>query len=297
MAFMTLALVLLTIGVVMVLSASFARAYYDLERETGGRPLYYFVRQLCFALMGTAAMAVCSRIPAGVYRRLSGPLFIASVLLLAAVPVIGTTANGAKRWISLGFTTFQPSEIAKIGVVLLFADMIVRRGRQKMGRFRTGIVPFAALLVLVVGLLLLEPHISASLIIILIGAVMLFLGGARLGWFIAGAGAVAGAGLVVVTRFAHASSRISRTRSRTAAARRSMRPSTRSRMWTATSSKTLSTSRRISFCDIRSWSVHVSTIDAANAIATAPTRRQARRRCPSVLMVRSFPRWPRPARP
>ena len=95
----------------------------------------------------------------------------------------------------------------------------------------------------------------------------------------------------------HASSRISRTRSRTAAARRSMRPSTRSRMWTATSSKTLSTSRRISFCDIRSWSVHVSTIDAANASATAPTRRQARRRCPSVLMARSFPRWPRPARP
>ncbi len=205
--FAILTLLLLVMGVITVFSSSFARAYYDLEQETGGNAAYYFIRQSIFAFGGVFAMLICANLPMTFYRRISGLTLAASIVLLALVPVIGVRSGGAQRWISLGFITFQPSEIAKIGVVLFFARMICALDRR-MTTFQWGILPFAAVLVTVVGLLLLQPHISASIIILGIGAVMLFLGGARLYWFIGGAALFAAAGIVVVTKFAHASSRI-----------------------------------------------------------------------------------------
>ncbi|MGI6029311.1 MAG: putative lipid II flippase FtsW [Candidatus Heteroscillospira sp.] len=205
--FAILTLMLLIMGVITVFSSSFARAYYDLERETGGNAAYYFIRQLIFAVGGVFVMFVCSGLPMAFYRKVSGLVLGLSFVLLALVPVIGVSSGGAQRWISLGFITFQPSEIAKIGVVLAFANMICAFG-AKMRTFRWGILPFAAILVGIVGLLLLQPHISASIIILGIGAVMLFLGGARLYWFVGGAFILSAAGVVVVTKFAHASSRI-----------------------------------------------------------------------------------------
>ena len=198
-SFLALVMILLTIGVTMVLSASFARAYFDPGGVTGGKPAYYFIRQLIFAALGVAAMIVCSRLPVGFYKRFSVPLLIAAIVLLMLVPVIGTNANGARRWIGLGAFTIQPSEIAKIGIILSFALMICAR---------RGILPFAAILAVIVGLLVLEPHFSASIIIVAIGGVMLFLGGARLGWFIAAAVAAGGGIAVLLTLFPYASTRI-----------------------------------------------------------------------------------------
>ncbi|MGE4353719.1 MAG: putative lipid II flippase FtsW [Oscillospiraceae bacterium] len=206
--FAILTLILLVMGVIMVFSASFARAYYDLEQETGGNAAYYFIKQLIFAVGGVLVMLICSGLPIAFYRKMSVPVLAVSFVLLALVPVIGVSSGGAQRWISLGFTTFQPSEIAKIGVVMVFAKMICVFDR-KMGTFRYGILPFALILAAIVGLLLLEPHVSASIIIIGIGAIMMFLGGAKLYWFLGGAGVVAAAGVLVVTKFAHVSSRIS----------------------------------------------------------------------------------------
>ena len=206
-SFLALVMILLTVGVTMVLSASFARAYYDPGGVTGGKPAYYFVRQLVFAAAGVAVMLVCSRLPPGFYRRFSMPLLAAAVLLLALVPLIGTNANGARRWIGLGAFTVQPSEIAKIAVILSFSSMICAR-RGRMTSFRHGILPFAAVLAAIVGLLVLEPHFSASVIIVAIGGAMLFLGGARLAWFIAAAIAAGGGIAVLLTLFPYASSRI-----------------------------------------------------------------------------------------
>ena len=205
--FLLLTLLLLTIGVVMVLSSSYARSYYDIEKETGGVATYYFVRQFIFALLGVAAMFVCSRLPISFYRRFSFPILLVAIGSLLAVLVIGTKVNGARRWINLGFTTFQPSEIAKIAVILSFSTMICRF-RDRMKTFKYGIAPFAVILVVIVGLLLLEPHISASIIIIAVGVVMLFLGGVRLYWFIALGGVTLGAGIIVVTKMAYAVTRI-----------------------------------------------------------------------------------------
>ena len=203
--FAALTLLLLTIGVVMVLSASYARAYFS--ASTGHNAAYYFIRQLGFAAAGTAAMFILSRFPMSFYARMSFPVLAASVVLLALVPVIGVSQGDAKRWIDLGFTTFQPSEIAKIAVILYFAALICRF-RARMRTFRYGILPFAAVLLLIVGLLVLEPHFSAAIIIIAIGAVMLFLGGARLYWFIGGGALLLGALAVVMAFFPYVSNRI-----------------------------------------------------------------------------------------
>ena len=203
--FAALTLLLLTIGVVMVLSASYARAYYS--AATGHNAAYYFMRQLGFALAGVGAMYALSLFPMQFYRRMSFLVLAAAAGLLALVPVIGVSQGDAKRWISLGFTTFQPSEIAKIGIILYFAALICKfKGRMRTVRY--GILPFAGVLLIIVALLVMEPHFSAAIIIIAIGAVMLFLGGVRLYWFVGALIAALAALGVVTTFFPYASSRI-----------------------------------------------------------------------------------------
>ena len=206
-SFLLLVLLLLAAGVVMVLSSSFPRAYYEPGHVTGGNAVYYFVRQLIFALLGVAAMLLCSRLPMAFYRRFALPFFLLTLVLLALVPLIGVKANGSRRWLGVGGLTLQPSELAKLAVILLFAVLICRY-RERMRSFRQGILPFLGLLGLIVGLLILEPHFSASIIILAIGGVMMFLGGVGLGWFLLALGG-AGAGLaVLLTFFPYASSRI-----------------------------------------------------------------------------------------
>ena len=116
--FLLLTLLLMVIGVVMVLSASFARAYYS--ESTNHTATYYFSRQLFFALTGIAIMIVASRFPIGFYRRFSGMILLFSVVMLLLVLVGGVKANGARRWFQIGSITFQPSEIAKIAVISFF---------------------------------------------------------------------------------------------------------------------------------------------------------------------------------
>lgn len=207
-SFFFLVMGLLLIGVVMVLSSSFARAYYDPGHITGGNAAYYFVRQLIFAVLGSFLMLLASRLPMQFYRRYAFAFLGVTLVLLLLVPVIGVKANGSRRWLGVGGLTLQPSELAKLAVILSFAVLICRF-RERMRSFRYGILPFVGVLAVIVGLLILEPHFSASIIIIAVGGVMMFLGGAGLGWFVAALGAV-GAGLaVLLTFFPYASSRIS----------------------------------------------------------------------------------------
>lgn len=203
--FLLITLLLLTIGVIMVLSASFARAYYDPKI---GNAAYYFNRQLFFAVSGVGIMYLASRFPIGFYKKFSSMILLASIVLLLLVLVAGTKANGARRWFSIGGITFQPSEIAKIGVILFEAQLICRF-KNKMGTFKYGVLPFGIILAVVVGLLVLEPHLSASVIIIAVTAVMMFVGGTRLIWFALGIGVVGAAGFLAINVLDYSSDRIS----------------------------------------------------------------------------------------
>lgn len=204
--FLLLVLLLLAIGVVMVLSASFARAYYS--AATKHTATYYFTRQLFFAVTGVAIMLLASRFPIGFYRRFALLLVGFSLVMLLLVLVGGERVNGARRWFKIGSITFQPSEIAKIAVILYEARMVCRFG-DKMSTFRYGVLPFGAVAALIIGLLVLEPHLSGSIIIILVTAVMMFIGGARLIWFVLGVGVVGLGGLIAVNVLEYSSDRIS----------------------------------------------------------------------------------------
>lgn len=187
-----LTVVLTALGLVMIYSASYARARY----ETGDSS-YFFRRQLIFALLGILAMVLVSHVRPGLVRKMAFPVLAVSLLflMLVFVPGIGQSENGATRWIHLGIS-FQPSELAKLGVILSFAAMISEFG-EKMETFRFGIVPFGAILVVIVILLRLEPHNSAIVIIACTAAAMLFLGGVKYRWFILG-GCVMLLGVVLI---------------------------------------------------------------------------------------------------
>ena len=200
--FLLITLIILGIGLIMLLSASFARAYYE-----SGNPTKYFVKQLISSGLGIFAMMVISRINVNFISRFSIAILALSLVLLAIVPIIGIDGGGAVRWIDLKVTTFQPSELAKVAVILSFATLICRF-KDKMKTFKYGVLPFALILGAIVGLLMLEPHISASIIILALGAVMMFLGGTRLRWFVLLGVIVAGGAVLVLTKFDYAIDRV-----------------------------------------------------------------------------------------
>ena len=207
MPFLILTLILLAVGVIMVLSASFARAYYDPGNDTGGVATYYFARQLGFGVAGVVAMYFASILPLSFYRRFSRPLMLTTLVLLIAVILIGLVGGGAQRWIGFGTFTVQPSEIAKLAVILTFADMICKR-KNKMTDFRKGLVPFLLILAPVTLLVLVEPHLSGAIIIFAVGMIMLYLGGAKIKWLAAILVPALGLCALFVVLFPHASTRI-----------------------------------------------------------------------------------------
>ena len=183
--FLALTVLLVLIGVVMVFSASYARAYY-----LTGNSTYYFARQAIFAVVGIGGMLFVSRLNYQLWRSASFIILAVSVVFLMLVPLIGSTANGAKRWIEVAGIRFQPSELAKIAIIMTFSAMISTY-RDKMRTFRYGIAPFGAIMIVLCGLVALERHFSCILIMLLLAAAMLFLGGVQIKWFALGGAAVA----------------------------------------------------------------------------------------------------------
>ena len=180
MPFLLLTVLLLAAGLVMMFSASYARAKWDT-----GNPAYYFVRQAIFAAVGLGIMLLVGRLNYFIWYRTALLILLGSLALLALVPVIGVTVNGAKRWISLAGIRFQPSELAKLGMILSFAAMM-SAWQDKMESFRYGVLPYALILGAIAGLLILEKHLSATMIVFIIGAIMMLLGGTKKRWFVLG---------------------------------------------------------------------------------------------------------------
>lgn len=185
-----LTLLLVAVGLIVLLSASYARAYH-----VTGNSASYFTSQLVFALMGVAAMLFVSRVPYDWYRKFYRVIFAVTVLLLAAVLLVGTNVNGATRWINLGFTQFQPSEIAKFSLIVTLS-VIMSRCRDEIKSLRVFFL-CAGSLVLIAVLLILEPHFSATIIIATLCFCMMAVGGVN--WKYLGlVMAVGGAGLLLL---------------------------------------------------------------------------------------------------
>ncbi len=187
--FLILVLVILMFGLVMLFSASYA---YDIYHE--GNSFYHIERQLIFAVLGITAMIAISFIDYKLLIKFSLIIYAVTIVLLIIV-LFMPKWNGARRWINLGFTTFQPSEIAKFAVVVMFARWIDMY-QKKMYTFKYGVLPFAVILAPIVVLMILEPHLSGTVLILSISAIMMLIGGTRLRWF--GFAALIAAGVISV---------------------------------------------------------------------------------------------------
>ena len=172
-------LLLLSIGLIMVLSASSPSALSE-----SGNSYSYFFRQAIFAIAGLFMMWVISNIDYRFYQKYYKLAYIIAFLLLLAVPLIGREVNGAKRWIYITESlSFQPSEIVKLLMILFYAGILVKN-RDELNKYGKGFVKHILLVVPIIALLLIEPHFSASMIIIGIIAIMMIIAGCKFWHFL-----------------------------------------------------------------------------------------------------------------
>ncbi|MBR5754033.1 MAG: putative lipid II flippase FtsW [Clostridia bacterium] len=197
--FFIIVIALITLGLIMMFSASSSYSYYYFNDS-----LYYFKRQLVFALVGLGVLAVVSRLNYHVLKKAAVPLLLVTFALLVAVLLLPSPAGFEEfhRWISLGPLTFQPSEVAKFAIILYlawdmdrhFKELSAARHPDKMKYLMT----YLFILLVTCALVYKENHVSGTLLIFAIGIMMLFLAGFNYKWFVLAAAAVAIAVVVVL---------------------------------------------------------------------------------------------------
>ena len=179
-------LLLLSIGLIMVLSASSPSALSE-----SGSSYSYFFRQAIFAVAGLFMMWVISNIDYRFYQKYYKLVYIVAFLLLLAVPIIGREVNGAKRWIYITESlSFQPSEIVKLLMIIFYSAILVKN-RDELNKYGKGFLKHLVFLAPIIGLLLIQPHFSASIVIIGIVAIMMIIAGCKF-WHFLVTGAVVG---------------------------------------------------------------------------------------------------------
>ena len=227
--FLMLALMLVGIGLIMVFSASYATAYYDSSASVQNNPLYYIKRQSVYAVIGLVAMYWMSKMNYQHWRLLTIPMLAVSITLLVLVLTpLGVNINGAQRWLRMFLLfgpTYQPSEIAKVAVIIFFSARLSKRTTEKKKKFsnrtflgrlgnlgtRLGfmeLVPYGAVLGVVVLLVVKEPHMSGTILIMVGAAAVLFAAGINIAWFIAGIGSVGGLMTFIILNTTYMTSRV-----------------------------------------------------------------------------------------
>lgn len=173
MPFFILLILVLAVGLVSLFSASYAYSYY----QNGGDSYFYIKRQLIYAAVGVVVMIGVSFVDYHVLHRFALPIMGVAWALLVLVLFLPAIQN-VHRWIRLGPIQIQPSEIAKFAIVLLFAHLISHY-REQMKTFKQGFLPFMGILGVTALLVFREPHLSGTILILMIGMVMMFIGGTR----------------------------------------------------------------------------------------------------------------------
>ena len=204
LTFLVLLLTLLIVGLGMLYSASFAQSRYDTGYTESTR---YLQKQAACALIGLVAMVALSRFPVEFWYRMAWPLYGVSIVLLLMVLLFGQSVNGARRWISIAGIQFQPSEIAKFTMILLFARLTREFGPDAK-TFRYGVLGFGLALLGVLIPLALEKHLSAIMLMGMVAVVMMFVAGTHPKWLLAGAGFAAAFVVVYITFMGYAGDRV-----------------------------------------------------------------------------------------
>ncbi|MCG3134788.1 MAG: putative peptidoglycan glycosyltransferase FtsW [Planctomycetes bacterium] len=173
------ALALIALSVLMVYSASSVKAGLKFDDAE-----FFLRRQLVWALLGAATLWICMRSDPEVLRRWARPAGIAVLVLLAAVLVVGTEANGARRWFRMGPLSLQPSEIAKLAAVVWLAHHL-DAARDRLSDWKQGVLPAVAPVGIAAALTIVEPDFGTALFLFAVGAAVMLVGGVpvrRLAW-------------------------------------------------------------------------------------------------------------------
>ena len=202
--FLILVLLALAVGLTVLYSASFAQSEYDTGYRSSTR---YLQKQAVCAALGLVAMVVFSRLPAQLWYRLAWPMYVGSILLLLSVLVVGESVNGARRWINVAGIQFQPSELSKFTMILMFGRLTRKYG-DRSEKFRYGVLGFGAAMLGILVPLALEKHLSAIMLMGMVGVVMMFVAGTRARWLLAGAVAAAVFVVIYVSLMGYAGDRI-----------------------------------------------------------------------------------------
>lgn len=202
--FLILVLLLLAVGLTMLYSASSAQSQYDTGYAISTR---YLQKQGVCAIVGLGAMYAFSRIPVGLWHRLAWPMYGASIVLLLLVLAAGQEVNGARRWITIAGIQFQPSEVAKFTMIVLFARLTRRFGPEAQ-KFRFGVLGFGTALLGILVPLALEKHLSAILLMGMVAVVMMYVAGTNPKWLLAGAAAAAVFVIVYIRFMGYAGDRV-----------------------------------------------------------------------------------------
>lgn len=203
--FLILVLLTLAVGLIMLYSASSAQSEFDSGYTESTR---YLKKQALCAVIGLGAMAVFSRIPVQIWKDLSTAIYFVSIVLLLLVLVMGQSVNGATRWISIGGIQFQPSEIAKFAMIVLFARMAEEFG-SRVGQFRYGIMGYGIALMGLLVPLALEKHLSAILLMGMVAVTMMFISGTKMRFLAMGAAGAAVFVVIYITLMGYAGDRVS----------------------------------------------------------------------------------------
>ncbi len=192
MPFLIILMIILVVGLISQFSASYAYSYY----WNDGDSFYFIKRQLIFAAIGVAAMLIISTVDYHILHHFAIPLMLVSFILLGVVLMM-PSSTGIHRWIRLPGLQFQPSEIAKFTLILLFAHLI-SINHKKMKTFLAGYLPFMVILGVTCGLVFLEPHLSGTILLLGIGIIMMYVGGTRLLYLLGTLGLGVGAVIYMV---------------------------------------------------------------------------------------------------
>ena len=202
--FLILLILLLVVGLTMLYSASYAQSEYDTGYTDSTR---YLQKQGACAIIGLVAMILLSRIPPDFWFRTAWPLYGVSIALLFSVLLFGQSVNGARRWINIAGVQFQPSEIAKFTLIVLFARLTKGFGTSAR-EFRYGVLGFGGALLGILIPLALEKHLSAIMLMGMVAVVMMFVAGTDPKWLLAGAAGAAVFVVIYITFMGYAGDRV-----------------------------------------------------------------------------------------
>ena len=191
--FLGLTIALLTIGLIMLFSASYPYAYYYKDSS-----YYYFIRQILFAVAGLVAMLLMSKINYKILKAIYKPVFVVTIALLVIVLFYHTNVQNFKRWIPLGPVTIQPSDLAKFTIILTLA-VYISKYYKKMKTMKYGILIPIGLIAIFCGLIYLEHHLSCTILMFFIGACLMFAGGSDWKLFAFGLAVIVLLGFLVVS--------------------------------------------------------------------------------------------------